>query len=222
MSESVNKELLAKIASGEVKFVSAAEGMPLLQHSPRLIDVDQAQVDPTDGSKVACRVTADAAAYLANGTAKPVNGEASKYAIISNAILPEAKKRGGTSGSGAPTKYPFADMEVGHSFFSANSEHAKGDAVKALGSTISSQNRKYATQKTDEAGKPLVKSITRAVRDKKTHKALLNADGTKQEETVDLPVLDYARKFTIRPVEAGKVYGGWTAPADGALVARVK
>src|SRR3954466_8995337 len=146
---SVDKELLAKIASGEVKYVAASPAvMALINHDPRLIEVDQAQTDPADASKVACRVTADAAAYLA--TLKPMNGEASKYAIISNAVLPEAKKRGGTSGAGAPTKYPFADMEVGHSFFSANSEHAKGDAVKALGSTISSQNRKYATQKTDD------------------------------------------------------------------------
>jgi hypothetical protein len=35
-----------------------------------------------------------------------------------------------------------------------------------------------------------------------------------------LPVLKYERKFTIRPVVGGQKYGEWTAPANGALIAR--
>jgi hypothetical protein len=104
-------------------------------------------------------------------------------------------------------------MEVGSSFFSADSEHKKGDALKALGSTVSSQNRKYA----EETGEH--KSVTRAVRDEH-NKAKLDANGKKITETVTLPVLKYNRKFTIRAVVGGQKYGDWTAPANGALIAR--
>lgn len=212
----VNKGLLAQIVVGNVQFISQVDGLPMLYHNPPLIEVDTAITNPQDTTQVACRATAAAEIYLSNGVKTVMNTEVSKYALITNAALPEAKKRGNQSGSGAPTKYPFADMTVGAMFFSANSEHSKGDAVKALGSTVSSQNRKYAK----ETGE--TKTVTRAIRDKKTHKALLNADGSKQTETVTLPKLEYERKFTIRPVVGGQTYGSWIAPADGALVARVK
>jgi hypothetical protein len=206
----VDKGLLAQIVSGNVKFVSQAQGQPMLSHNPPLIEVNTSMTNPADPSQAACRPTAAAGAYLSNGHSP------SAYPILSGVVLPDAKKRGNSSGSGAPTKYPFADMDVGAVFFSADSEHKKGDAVKALGSTVSSQNRKYAVE-TGES-----KTVTRAIRDKKTHKAILNADGTKQTETVTLPVLSYERKFTIRPVVGGQTYGNWTAPANGALVARTK
>lgn len=213
-SDGVNKALLAQIVAGSVQFISQADGLPMLKHVPALIEVNPSMADPNDASKAACRATIDAATYLANGVATAPVAEASKYALITNAALPEAKKRGNQSGSGAPTKYPFAEMDVGAMFFSANSEHAKGDAVKALGSTVSSQNNKYS-EPTGEK-----KTVTRAVRDPKTHKAILGADGKKETETVQLDVKKYSRKFTIRPVEAGKTYGSWVAPSDGALIAR--
>ena len=220
-SDGIDKALLAQIASGAVTFVSQTQGQPMLAHSPALIEINPSITDPNDGTKVACRVTADAAAYLAGaGTAPTAQADpASQYAIITNAVLPEAKRRGNTSGSGAPTKYPFDQLQVGGMFFSANSEHKKGDAVKALGSTVSAHNNKYS-EPVMENGAVKTKTVTRAVRDKKTHKAILNADGSKQTETVNLPVKNYTRKFTIRPVEAGKSYGAWVAPADGALIAR--
>lgn len=207
-----NTALLAKIVAGEVTYISKNDGMPLVQAG--LIEVNTEMVDANGNA--ACRATADGIAAVAPKTAKtaPATAEAPKYAIITNAVLPPAKKRGNLTGSGAPTKYPFADMPVGGSFFSANSEHNKGDAVKALGSTVSSQNRKYAVETGEH------RTITRAVRDKKTHTAVLNADGSKQMETVSLPVLKYERKFTIRPVKGGDKYGDWVAPEDGALVAR--
>lgn len=217
MTENINKDLLAQIVAGKVTFISQADGMPLLKHHPALIEVNTASIDPSDATKVACRATAAAADYLKPKAA----AEPSKYAIITGAVLPPTQRRGNPSGSGAPTKYPFADLPVGGSFFSANSEHGKGDAVKALGSTISAQNRKYATPVT-ENGVAKTRTVTRALRDNKTHKALLNADGSKQTETVELPVLDYSRKFTIRPVKGGEKYGDWTAPSDGALVHRSK
>jgi len=67
-----------------------------------------------------------------------------------------------------------------------------------------------------------MKTVTRAVRDPQTKKALLDEQGKKVMETVQLPVKKYNRKFTIRPVTGGQAYGEWTAPADGALIARTQ
>lgn len=214
----INKELLAHVVhatdSNQVVYLSADEGGALAAHNPPLIEVNTSMINPE--GKAAVRATQAAKMFL-NGHQEPTTVPSeSKYALITDAILPPAKKRGNQSGSGAPTKYPFAEMPVGGSFFSANSEHSKGDAVKALGSTVSSQNRKYAT----ETGE--LKTVNRAVRDKQTHKAVLNADGSKQMETVDLAVLEYHRKFTIRPVVKGEKYGSWVAPSDGALIGRTK
>lgn len=224
VSDGIDKVLLKQIVdatnSNTLVYVSQVQGQPMLAHNPALIEINPAMLDPADGTKVACRATADATAYLAAGSA-PAAVEPSKYTVLTGVALPEAKKRGNTSGSGAPTKYPFETMEVGSVFFSANSEHKKGDAVKALGSTVSSQNNKYSTP-VMENGVAKTKEVTRAVRDKKTHKAVLGADGKKVTETVNLPVKEYTRKFTIRPVEAGFASGGWTAPEAGALIGRIK
>ncbi len=219
-ADGIDKGVLAQIVAGTVTHVSQAVGLPMVTHAPPLIEVDTAQLDAAGNAL--CRATADAQAYLSNGVAAPqaqAAAPASNYAIITNAVLPEAKKRGNSFGAGAPTKYPFADLTVGGMFFSANSEHTKGDAVKALGSTVSSQNNKYS-EPVVENGVVKTKKVTRAVRDPQTHKAIIGADGKKQTETVDLPVKSYNRKFTIRPVTGGQSYGEWTAPADGALIAR--
>jgi hypothetical protein len=210
---SLLQKIVAATTGGQLFYVSQPEALPFLQNNPPLIEVNTGILDPNDSTKAAARSTAAAQDYL-NSQSKPAEkAEPSKYAIITGAVLPEAKKRGNVAGAGAPTKYPFADMEVGSSFFSADSDHKNGNALKALGSTVSSQNRKYA----EETGE--TKTVTRAVRDEH-NKAKLDANGKKITETVTLPVLKYNRKFTIRAVEAGKVYGEWTAPANGALIAR--
>lgn len=216
----MNKDLLKKLVeatdAGNFLYLSAAEGGPMLSHKPPLIEKNDTV---TEGDKVACRALPAAKDYLAaqGGEGK----SAGNYTIMTGIALPELKRRGNTSGSGAPTKYPFADLPVGGVFFSGNSEHNKGDAVKALGSTVSAQNDKYAVQK-QENGQPVFKTVTRAVRDKVTKKAQLDAEGKKVMETVQLPVKEYERKFTIRPVPAGYQSGDWVAPEAGALVARIK
>jgi len=201
------KEIVANDAAGTPSYVSAAVGKPLVDAG--LIEVNTAMTNPADASEVACRAT-DAGKAKAAEAPK----SAGNYQIITGAVLPPPKKRGNTSGSGAPTKYPFAELSVGGSFFSANTEHAKGDAVKALGSTVSAQNDKYS----EASGE--MKTVTRAVRDKQTKKAKLDEAGNKITETVQLPVKKYNRKFSIRPVVGGEKYGDWVAPADGALIAR--
>jgi hypothetical protein len=206
------KEIVANDAAGTPSYVSADVGKPLVDAG--LIEVNTSLVNPANAAEVACRSTDAGKAKAAAPVEAPKS--AGNYAIITGAALPPPKKRGNSSGSGAPTKYPFADLPVGGSFFSANTEHAKGDAVKALGSTVSAQNDKYA-EPTGE-----MKTVTRAVRDPQTKKAKLNPDGSKITETVQLPVKKYNRKFTIRPVVKDQKYGEWTAPADGALVARTQ
>ena len=218
LGDGIDKEFLTTLVSymgtDTVGYVSQVQGQPMLAHNPPLIEVNTAMLD--GNGNAACRALPAAKDYLAaNSNGASVNTPTtSNYAVITNAVLPEAKKRGNISGSGAPTKYPFATLEVGQTFFSANSEHKKGDAVKGLGSTVSAQNDKYA-EPTGE-----MKTVTRAVRDKTTKKAQLDANGNKVTETVQLPVKKYNRKFTIRPVVGGQTYGGWQAPADGALIGR--
>lgn len=220
MSKKIDTALLSRIvaatAAGQLIYLTKAEATPLIE--AKLIEVNTDLLDPNDNTKAATRALPAAQEYLnkqSAGNADQSSGapEGSKYALITNAALPEPKKRGNSAGAGAPTKYPFADMQVGQSFFSADSEHKNGDAVKALGSTVSSQNRKYA----EETGE--TKTVTRAVRDEK-NKAKLDENGKKITETVTLPVLKYNRKFTIRPVIGGQKYGEWTAPENGALIAR--
>lgn len=215
---SIDTALLQKVVAatdaGQLMYLSQAEGGAFVQHNPPLIEVNTGILDPNDNTKAAVRATQAAKDYLAaqsQGTAE-AKPEPSKYEIITGAVLPEARKRGNVAGAGAPTKYPFADMPVGGSFFSADSEHKNGNALKALGSTVSSQNRKYA----EETGEH--KTVTRAVRDE--HNKAKMENGKKVTETVQLPVLKYNRKFTIRPVVGGQKYGEWTAPANGALIAR--
>ena len=158
----INKELLAHVVAAtdanQIVYLSADDGGALVAHVPPLIEVNTSMLD--ENGKAAVRATQAAKMFL-NGHQEhtQVAATESKYALITDAILPPAKKRGNQSGSGAPTKYPFAEMPVGGSFFSANSEHAKGDAVKALGSTVSSQNNKYS-EPTGE-----IKTVNGAVRD---------------------------------------------------------
>lgn len=218
---SVDRDYLKKIvdatAANTQIYVGQVMGQPMLAHNPRLIEINAEVTNPSNPTEVLCRSTSAATDYLASPADAPEGDvkTAGNYQIITNAVLPPARKRGNTSGSGAPTKYPFDKLELNQTFFSANSEHKKGDAVKALGSTVSAQNEKYS-EPTGE-----MKTVTRAVRDKETKKAQIGPDGKKVTETVQLPIKKYNRKFTIRPVEAGKNYGSWTAPADGALVARI-
>lgn len=218
MDKTVLSKVVANDAAGVASYLSVAEGGELA--SKGFIQTNTAVTDPNDASKVLVRATQAGRDFLAAPAANGNNAtEKPHYEIMTGIALPELKRRGNPSGNGAPTKYPFADLPVGGVFYSANSEHKKGDAVKALGSTVSAQNEKYSKQKM-ENGVGVTKTVTRAVRDKATKKAQIGPDGKKVTETVQLPVKEYERKFTIRPVPAGYKSGDWAAPEAGALVAR--
>ena len=137
---------------------------------------------------------------------------ASSFAIITDAILP-ASKRGNRLGSGAPAKYPFATMELGNSFFVPGTDKMP-NPLKTLGSTVAVQNHRYS-EPTGE-----VKKVERTKRGPK-NRAVLDANGNKVREVVDKNLRKPVRKFSIRGVEKGVAYGNWTAPVDGALIARV-
>ena len=208
----MNIDVLKSIVAGEKSYISAADGKNLVEAG--LIEVNVEIHNPEAAHEVACRATPAGQAAAGNGPINEAPKTTGNYQIMTDVTLPPARKRGNTAGSGAPTKYPFADLPVNGTFFSANSEHAKGDAVKALGSTVSAQNDKYS----EPTGQ--MKTVTRAVRDPQTKKAVME-NGKKVTETVELPVKKYNRKFTIRPVSKGQKLGGWTAPDDGALIGRI-
>ena len=213
----MNTELLKSIATATANatmfYVSQAEGLPLLKNSPALISVDPSKVDPNDPTKIAATITEDGVKLL---QAQPANGVAAKpvsQVIVGTGFARPKAKRGGGGGTGAPVKYPFDTLEVGQFFFIANSEVAKGDAFKTLGSAVGSANQRYAK----ETGE--THQVTRAKRGA-DHKTIKGADGKNVMETVTLPKKEQTRRFVVSKVEGGKVYGVFTAPADGAVVLR--
>jgi hypothetical protein len=210
----VNLQLLSEIALGKVRYVAKTpDAEVLLLHNPPLIEINIHEPDPSDKSKVACRVTTAGAALLTanqNPVIEKVENKMS-YEIIDDAELPPIKRGGG--GGGAPTKYPFDQLEVGKSFFVPATAKLP-NPLKTLGSTISSANHRYAKV----TGEKVVERSKRGAR----NKLVLDANGNKIMETKTVPTYEFTRKFTIRGVKAGVEYGKWVAPADGALIARVR
>jgi hypothetical protein len=210
----VNLHLLSEIALGKVRYVAKTSDTEfLLLHNPPLIEINIHEPDPSDKSKVACRVTTAGAALLTanqNPVIEKVENKMS-YEIIDDAELPPIKRGGG--GGGAPTKYPFDQLEVGKSFFVPATAKLP-NPLKTLGSTISSANHRYAKV----TGEKVVERSKRGAR----NKLVLDANGNKIMETKTVPTYEFTRKFTIRGVKAGVEYGKWVAPADGALIARVR
>ena len=192
----VNRELLNIIAqataANQPVYVSKADGLPLIQHSPPLIAVDTKQTDPADGSKVAAQITEAGVAYL-NGAAKP----AVNVQVGTGFVRPKMKRGGGNSG--APTKYPFDGLEVGQFFFIADTEVSKGDAFKTLGSAIGAANQRYSE------GTGEKKTVQRAKRGK-DHKTIKDDAGNNVMETVEVEKKRSLRKFVVNKVEAGVEY----------------
>lgn len=217
-SKSVNVKLLAAIATGAVTRIGQADALPLLSpgSDPALIVVDTSNIEDNKAlvalSDAGKALVAEMANKAQAANTAPATATQSSFAIISGAQLPASKRRGG--GAGAPTKYPFDQLGLGDSFFVPNSAAKEGNAVKHISSSVSTMNIKYS----EETGE--TKQVERTKRGPK-NKAVLDASGAKVKETVTVKVRKPVRKFSVRPVEAGKTYGTYTAPADGALVARV-
>lgn len=213
VASAYNMTLLAAINTavnaGGNYYVSEPDGLPLVNANPPLIEVNTGMLDAAGNA--AARLTDAGKALLAASANPAVAEQPSPFAIITGAALPESKRG---NRAGAPTIYPFEQLQIGQSFFVPASEKTP-EPVKTLGSTVSSANHRYAV----DTG--TTKTVTRTKRGEK-NKAVLDAAGNKVKETVEAPVYKYSRKFTIRAVEAGKKYGEWTAPSDGALIARIE
>ncbi len=214
----VNMKLLSEIALGKIRYIAKTQDAEiLLMHNPPLIEINIHDPDPSDKTRVACRVTTAGAALLTAHQNPVIEGNnsmelnVSKFEVITDAVLPPIKRGGG--GGGAPTKYPFDNLQVGNSFFVPATARLP-NPLKTLGSTVSSANHRYA----NVVGEKEVERSKRGER----NKLVLDANGNKIMEVRIVPVYQFTRKFTIRGVKAGVKYGNWAAPADGALIARVE
>ncbi len=202
--------IVAATNAGSFHYVSQTDGQPLLDAG--LIEINTGMVN--DQKEAAARST-DKGNEMVNGGSNDTTTQApasSGFALITNAEPPKVTRKGG--GGGQKAKYPFEQMEIGNSFFVGNYQDKDGDAKGTLDATVANWNEKYK-EPTGET-----KTVTRVVRGK-DRKTVFNGDGSKQMETVTIPVKKSLRKFIARSVEAGKVYGGFTAPENGVLVSRV-
>lgn len=215
----MNVELLKAVANAAAAntavYLSQADALPLMQHNPPLIAVDPNAADPTDPSKRAAKITDDGVKFLAAVQAGPVEKPASQFSVLSGGFVRPKVKRGGGFGKGAPTKYPFDTMEAGAFFFVSDSAVTSGDAHKTMNSAVGSANQRYSEDTAE------TKTVTRAKRDEH-NKAIKGPDGKNVKETVTIPVKRFTKKFVVTPVEAGKTYGDFEAPANGAVVQRTE
>lgn len=212
MDMTVLRAVANATAANSVLYVTAAEGKPLLEAG--FITIDPANRDPNDANKIAASVT-DAGVHALNG-AKPSAAVHSTFAIQKGGIeLPKVERgfKKGVGGGGRSAKYDFESMEVGDFFFVANSAVKNGDAVKTLGSAAGSANQRFAV------GTGEKETVQRAKRGP-DHKAIKGADGKNIMEEAVVEKKNFTRKFVVRKVEANVSYGAFTAPADGAVVAR--
>lgn len=215
----INRDLLSLIVAAtqnnSYHLVTKEEGEPLLTNKPALIIINP---DIAEGDKRAARATDDGIKLIMSEPQKPVAAvtgaaPASPFAIVKGVVLPPSKRGVGLH-SGAPKQYPFDVMEIGDSFFVPVSEKHP-NPVKTLGSTVSGANMRFA-EKTGE-----MKTVKRAVRGE-DRKAKTDPAGNKIVEEVSLPKYKLTRKFEIREVKSGQMYGTYTAPGDGALIMRVE
>lgn len=135
---------------------------------------------------------------------------ASQFAMIGGIELPKSKRGGG--GGGAPSKYPFDQLEVGISFFVPVTEK-QPEPWKSMQSSVAAANHKYSE------GTGEFETVERTKRGK-GNKAELDAAGNKIKETKQVEKRKPIRKFVIRQIEKGKNYGGWVAPESGAVIQR--
>lgn len=207
----VNDELsvLKRIADNPqgYDYVAEDEGKSLVDKG--LIDINLTMKD--GNGRVAARLTESGKTML-----NPVSSDTAivpQFEIMTNVAIPPSRK-GNRKGSGAPARYPFDALPVGGTFFVPVTADMP-NPLKTLGSTVSNANKRYAK----DTGQ--VRQVTVAKRGK-GNKALLDDAGNKIMETKTVPVLEYERKFVIRPMKAGDKAGDWSAPSDGVLIGREK
>lgn len=176
------------VAGANGMFVPESVYTPLVEAG--LVEINPGMTD--ENGNVATRATQkgieslDSAATVADNatseatSATAATGETQKvktmFKIEDSIPVPTISGRGRGG-----NVYPFDQLEVGQSFFVANSED-KPNAIKSLASTVSSATARYAVPSADGATKT-----------------------NKKGETV--PVMVETRKFVVRSVEENGVKG---------------
>lgn len=223
-----NLALLAVVVAATVNGGDTPYHMDTLANLQPLIDNEAVEVNSeiADGDKVAARATEKGIALSppkTEGNTETVTDTATttaaattaapKFEIISNA---GAQFSAGRTRKAA-TMYDFDAMNVGDIIFVPNSDD-KPDAAKSLASTISSANKRFSTDtgRTEEVTVKVYQTDADGKRVKGADGKLIST-GTKVETR---PVLEPGKTFAVKPVEGGKAYGAWTAPASGAVILR--
>lgn len=137
-------------------YVPEALTGPLVAAS--LIELNAA-MRTADGN-IAAKITAAGSEYLAKllTPAAPTMAPAAvkpkpTFELEKGIPIPEIKRGGGH----IETIYPFAEMEIGDSFFIPASAE-KPEPVKSLASTVASANQRFAVKKVDAEGKPVMRT----------------------------------------------------------------
>jgi hypothetical protein len=144
-----------------------------------LVEAGQAEINETlinDAGEVATRATEEGSkAVMSEPVEETKAGVVDGFPIETGIPVPETKR----ANSGRTSKYPFDALDVDQSFFVAD-----GDA-KALGSTVSSANGRYAVPVEDASGNTVMK----------TYKV--------KGEFKTKPEMRKTRVFKVAPVDGG-------------------
>lgn len=215
--------LLATICAAMIADANAPFHMATSKEVKNLVDngLAETNTDIADGDKFAVRATEKGVAEndaAKQGTNQMPDTEATTAPTGFEVIqlsAPLTKKRTRR----ASATYPFETMEVNGIFFVAATAN-KENPAKSMASTVSSANKRFST-KTGETKTVTVKTYQLDADGKRAKDAAgkLIPTGT---ETKTVDVLAPGKTFEVFPVEAGEDLGGYTAPAKGVIVQRIK
>jgi hypothetical protein len=187
-------EIVAATVAGGYVFAEAFDMTYLLENE--LAECNDAIHNPVNAEEVATRATQKGIEYVAancvvtaNCTIPTASAEtkveepkperkSNMSFEIENVALPVSKRGGATRSS----KYPFEILEVGQSFFVANTEKHP-DMVKSMASAVTNAMKKYDVPDLDENGVQKTKGIT--------------VPKTGEKRTI--PATKHTRIFGIRP-----------------------
>lgn len=130
----------------------------------------------------------------------------SSFKLDTGIVVPVAKRGfGEKGGQGRKSIYPFADMEIGHSFFVAPTAEIP-EPAKTLGSTVSSATLRYAKPVFNPDGTPKMTETMIAQRDAEGN---IMTDGTGKilRQKAQVQEKEQTRKFVIRAIEENGVKG---------------
>lgn len=184
-----------------------------------------------EGDKIATRATdAGVAAHNAANPGSDASGTEGNTNTVNTAVNTAATSTAAAAlvvgtgfvpsvvrGGKGRTLYDFDSLEVGGFIFVPKTED-KPDPAKSLASTVSSATARFATPtgETKTVNKPVYQLDADGKRVKDAEGKLIKTG--ERPETVNVTV--ETRKFNVQSVEAGKVYGTFTAPGDGAVIYR--